>query len=73
MFLLSYEALCEEPETGLHRLAEAIGSKNGAALVSSAATIRSPRAREVDAGSVDPSLVQEAHCIYTTLRETALR
>jgi hypothetical protein len=73
LFLLSYEALCEDPETGLHRLAEAIGSKHGDVLVSSAATWHSPRAREVDTGSVAPSLVKEAHCLYATLKETALR
>jgi hypothetical protein len=71
LFLLSYEALCENPETSLHRLAEAIGSKNGDALVSTATEMHSPRAREVDAGSVDPSLVEEVHGIHAALMEAA--
>jgi hypothetical protein len=73
LFLFSYEALCEDFKTGLHRLAEVIGSKNGDALMSAAPTIRSPRAREVDTGSVSPSLLKEAHCIYASLQEAALR
>ena len=73
LFLLSYEALCEDPETGLQRLAEAIGSRNGDSLVSVAATIHSPRPREVDTGSVAPSLAEEAHSICATLSEAALR
>lgn len=68
LFLLSYEALCEDPETGLHRLAEAIGCKNSDALASAAATIGSPRAREVDTGSVAPSLLKEAKGVYATLK-----
>ncbi len=69
LFLLSYEALCEDPETELHKLAEAIGSKNGDSLMSAAATIRSPRVREVDSSHMAPSLLKEADDIYAALRE----
>ena len=73
LLLFSYEALCENPESGLKRLAEAIGSRDVGALGSAAARIRSPREREVDIGSVAGSLVAEAHSIYASLREAALR
>lgn len=73
LFLISYEALCAEPETSLQRLAEAIGSKNGNALMSTVATIHSPRAREVDIGRVAPALIKDAHSIYATLRAAALQ
>jgi hypothetical protein len=73
LFLFSYEALCEDPKTGLHRLAEVIESKNRDALMSAVPAIRSPRAREVDTGSVSPSLLKESHCIYASLQEAALR
>jgi hypothetical protein len=73
LFFFSYEALCEEPKTSLQRLTEAIGSENGDAFMSAVPAIRSPKSREVDTGSVAPSVLKEAHCIYATLREAALR
>jgi hypothetical protein len=73
LLLVSYEAICAAPETGLHRLAEAIGTTGGAALSSAAAEIRSPRARQIDTQSLPSSLVREARSLYDRLNEAALK
>jgi hypothetical protein len=69
---VSYEGLCADPERGLHRLTEAIGSENGHLVPPTAATLRAPRAREMNACDVDPSLVDEAFTIHGRLKDAAL-
>ncbi len=65
---VSYEALCEDPESGFRRLADAAAVRNVDALVSAAEGVRPPRARQVDTSGVPSSLVNEADDVYAGLR-----
>ncbi len=73
LFLLNYDDLCKNPTTGLQRLAKVIEIKNGNTLVSEVAhTIHTPKPREVDTGSIDPSLLKESNNIYTILTDISM-
>ena len=69
---VDYDALCEDPERGLRLVADAIGIRDGEALLSAASGIRAARPREVDTQAVSASLLQEVDRIYVRLREAAL-
>ena len=72
LYFFSYEGLCADPNTGLKRLAELLGNSNTADLKTTAAELHAPRAREIDDSSIPPSILEQTHGIYHSLREKAL-
>lgn len=68
----NYDALCEDPESGLKGLAEVVGSCDPDGLVSSVAGIRGPRPKEIDTGALSASLLKEVNLVYDRLREVAV-
>ncbi len=73
LFFFNYDALCKEPTVCLQRLAKTVQSKNGNTLVSAVAhTIHTPKPREVDTASIDPSLLKESNNIYKALKDITL-
>jgi len=71
VLFVSYEALCEDPQAELQRLADVLGVTNGNALMNGGGGARSPRMREVDVASVDPSLIRDVHSLHDALRSAA--
>ena len=64
-----YEALCENPESGLLNLAEITKSRHPDALLASASRIHHPRPKEIDTNALPSSLLRDAHLIYDRLKE----
>jgi len=69
---VSYEALCDDPQRGLGKIAEAIGCRDADALRSGAGSVRAVRAREVDAAAVPRDLLRAADRVYRRLQDAAL-
>lgn len=67
-----YEALCENPESGLKSLAEVVESVDPEALVSAISRIRQPRSRAIETDAVPASLLKDTNLVYTRLREISL-
>lgn len=72
LVFVSHARLCEDPAGGLHRLGEAIACEDLDALVATADRVHTPRRREVDTGSVNPDLLEEAAALYSVLGERGL-
>ena len=70
---VNYDALCENSDQGMRLVAEAIGSRDGDALLAAAKRIRPARPRDVEPGPVPDAVTREVDRVYTWLKETALR
>jgi hypothetical protein len=71
LHFVSYDAMCDDPDAGLRRLAEAIGIGHGKALATTGITVRAPRPRDVDISSINSTLVEEADLIHRSLMDAA--
>ena len=69
---VSYEALCDDPQRGLGKIAEAIECRDADALRSGAGSVRAVRARKVDTADVPQDLLHEADRVYRRLQDAAL-
>lgn len=69
---VNYDALCANSDQGMRLVAEAIGSRDGDALVASAKRIRPARPRDIDPGPVPTAVTQEVDRVYAWLKETSL-
>ncbi len=72
LHFIDYQELCREPKLGLQVLADAIGTRHPEELLSAAASIRRLRHRQVDAGAVPLSILQQANELYAGLKSVAL-
>jgi hypothetical protein len=71
-YFVGYEALCEDPQRGLRRIADAIDYPDVDLLVSSAGNIRAVRLHEVGSAGVPGHLLRKADEVYRRLQEAAL-
>jgi len=69
---VSYEALCDDPQRGLGKIADAIDCRDVDALLSGAGNIRAVRPRQVDSAEVPQHLLRKADQVYRRLHEAAL-
>jgi hypothetical protein len=70
--LLSYEALCSAPSTGLARIAEALEINARADFVAQASRLRLMKPHPVDTDAVDPTILQQATVLHGELKKAAL-
>jgi hypothetical protein len=68
---IDYDALCENPEQGLRRLADAVECREPDTLLAAAANIHAARARNVDVAAVPQSLLDEVDSVYSELKARA--
>lgn len=69
---VSYEALCDDPQRGLQKIADAIDCRDADRLLWGAGGIHAVRPRQVDAADVPRALLQKADRVYRRLEEAAL-
>ena len=67
-----YEALCEDPQHGLTRLAKVVESCDPDPLISSVSRIHHPRPKEIDTGSLSTTLLSKANLVHAQLKEISL-
>ncbi len=65
----NYDELCQNPQSGLKKLAQITQSNNPEALVAFGDRIRQPRAREIDSSNVSTSILSEVNLLYAKLKE----
>lgn len=65
--LLSYEAFCEDPSTGLDHLCEVLEIKNRDSVLKNASTIKAAKPHPVNIGDIDKEVLKKVHDLYDEL------
>lgn len=69
---LSYETLCEDPQSGLRIMAETLGCDDPEVLLHAAADIRPARPREVDTSGVPVAVLGDVERVLSRLKGVSL-
>jgi hypothetical protein len=69
---ISYEALCENPEHGLRRMADIIDFKEHTAFLNQASRISAQKPHPIETGGMSSSLLNKMDVLYADLRKASI-
>ncbi len=70
--LLSYEAFCGDPSTGLGRLNEVLDMNNPDSFFNQASEIKAVKLHDVSADDIDKDVLQQVNALYDELVEVSI-